>query len=238
MNSAGIRKGKIMSTNDFITATNVSKRNNALDRSVQILQNANFAFERGSFSALVGRSGVGKTTVLNLLAGIARPDVGEIIFDGVHLESMSELELGKFRNKSIGFVFQNFFLRPARQAIENVMLPLLLGEWSIHDARNRALEVLTEVGLEEMEYIPVENLSGGQKQRVAIARAIANNPKLILADEPTGSLDTETGYEILNLLKDYNQKHNTTILMVSHDPLVDKFEIPQYTLKEKQLVPL
>lgn len=222
----------------FITAKNISKRNNAVNRSIQILQNSSFSFSQGSFNALIGRSGVGKTTVLNLLAGITRPDVGEIIFDGTHLQSMNDRELGRFRNKSIGFIFQSFFLRPARPAVENVMLPLLLGDWSLREARKRALDVLEEVGLGEMATIPVDKLSGGQKQRVAIARAIANKPRLILADEPTGSLDTETGFEVLSLLKDYNTRSNATIIIVTHDPLVEKFDIPKFTIRDKTIVEL
>jgi len=207
-------------------------------RTVRVLENADFEFVRGSFTAIVGRSGAGKTTLLNLCGGIDRPDSGEVNFEGRHLEKLSDKELAAFRNELIGFVFQNYFLRESRTAIDNVMVPLLIGNRSLGECRQRAEEALVEVGLKEMIRTRVGLLSGGQKQRVAIARAIANRPHLILADEPTGSLDADTSREILELLFRYNRERNTTIIVVTHDPLVETFGVPMLTIKEGKVQPV
>lgn len=222
----------------LVAGQNVSKQYRSGSRSVSILDQADFRFATGSFTAVVGRSGTGKTTLLNLCGAIDRPDSGVVTFDGKHLESMTDKELAAFRNKNVGFVFQSFFLRDNRSALDNVMVPLLLGEYSPAECRQRAAQALEEVGLKDMVKMRVGSLSGGQKQRVAIARAIANKPRLILADEPTGSLDTETSREILNLLHRYNQTHNTTIIIVTHDPTVETFGIPMVTVQDGKVLPV
>lgn len=207
-------------------------------RTVPVLDRADFDFKRGSFTAIIGRSGAGKTTLLNLCGGIDRPDSGVVSFENRHLEKLSDGDLAAFRNERVGFIFQNFFLRESRTTLDNVMVPLLLGRHSVSEARARADEALREVGLGEMIRTKAGLLSGGQKQRVAIARAIANHPKLILADEPTGSLDTETSREILEMLFRYNREKGATVIVVTHDPLVEKFGVPMVTLKEGKVVPV
>lgn len=223
---------------NFLSGRDVTREYHSGRRIVSVLDKADFDFEPGSFTAIIGRSGAGKTTLLNLCGGIDRPDSGVVSFEGSHLENFSDSELAAFRNEKVGFVFQNFFLRESRTILDNVMVPLLLGQNTISEARARAGEALREVGLEEMIYTKAGVLSGGQKQRVAIARAIANHPKLILADEPTGSLDTETSREILELLFRYNREKGATVIVVTHDPLVEKFGVPMITLKEGKVVPV
>lgn len=222
----------------LISGRSVSKKYITAERTVPVLDKADFAFESGSITALIGRSGSGKTTLLNLCGGVDRPDSGTVVFSGQILSGMTDQQLASFRNKQVGFVFQNYFLRDRRTAIENVMMPLLLGDRSISGCRQRAAEALKEVGLDELKNSRVDQLSGGQKQRVAIARAIANHPRLILADEPTGSLDRETSREILELLLHYNATHQTTILLVTHDPLIESFNIPLVTIERGKVVPV
>jgi len=220
-----------------IEARKVTKVYASPDRMVTILKDANFTVGKGKAMALVGRSGMGKTTVLNLLGGLDRPTSGELLFEGRHLERMDDLELSRLRNEAVGFVFQSFFLRSQRTALDNVMVPLLFGEMTTAEARDRGREVLKQVGLEQLADSRVSRLSGGQRQRVAIARAIANRPRLILADEPTGSLDNETGREICELLLEYNRTHKTTLVLVTHDPILEEYGVPMVTLSQGTLVP-
>lgn len=184
----------------------------------------------------MGRSGTGKTTVLNLLGGLDQPTSGQILFEQIHLEGMSDNDLSAFRNRSVGFVFQNFFLRTMRTALENAIVPLMFSSMSVKQARERGSEALAEVGLSDYRDVAVRRLSGGQRQRVAIARAIVNQPKLLLADEPTGNLDTGTSLEIFELLRGYNQQHETTVVVVTHDPLVERFAIPMLTISGGRLM--
>jgi ABC-type lipoprotein export system ATPase subunit len=220
----------------LIEARNVTKQYNANGKTVRILDSINLTVEKGQFLALVGRSGTGKTTVLNMLGGLDKPSSGEILFNGQHLETLSDTELSAFRNQSIGFVFQTFFLRSMRTALENVITPLLFGPLSLADARARGEAALAEVGLGDYVKTQVRRLSGGQRQRVAIARAIINKPQLLLADEPTGNLDTQTSLEIFELLRTYNKSHNATVIVVTHDPLVQHFNIPMLTIIDGKLV--
>jgi len=222
----------------LLSGHNVSKAYHTRSRTVRVLENADFSFESGSFTAVVGRSGAGKTTLLNLCGGIDRPDAGETIFNGRHLEAMSDAELAAFRNERVGFIFQNFFLREGRTTLDNVMAPLLIGQRTVGECRKRAQQALSEVGLGDMIHSHAGQLSGGQKQRVAIARAIANTPSLILADEPTGSLDTETSREILDLLFRYNRDFGATIIVVTHDPLVEGYGVPLLTVQDGKVVSL
>lgn len=222
----------------LLTGKGVTKKYQSASREVVVLSETDFEFAQGSFTAMVGRSGAGKTTLLNLCGGIDRPDSGQVLFGGRHLENMNDAELAAFRNERVGFVFQNFFLREGRTTLDNVMAPLLLGNRSISECRKRATEALGEVGLGDLVRTRAGQLSGGQKQRVAIARAIANHPALILADEPTGSLDTETSREILDLLFKYNREHGATVIIVTHDPLVETYGVPMITLRDGKVVPL
>lgn len=221
----------------MIEARNVSKSYLAGERHVDVLRDADFRVAAGEFVAIVGRSGTGKTTVLNLCGGLDLPTRGQILFEGRHLEAMGDEELSSFRNETVGFVFQTFFLRPMKSALDNVIVPLMFGKASLGEAKQRGREALEEVGLGKLADTQVRRLSGGQRQRVAIARAIVTRPRLLLADEPTGNLDTTTSLEIFELLRTYNQTHSTTVVVVTHDPLVEKFHIPMFTIDDCKIVP-
>ena len=178
-------------------------------RTLEVLRGVNLEVARGEFLALRGASGAGKSTLLHLIGGLDTPNAGEIRFAGQNLAGFSERELTEFRNHRVGFVFQAYHLLPELTALENVCLPARAG------ARGR--ELLAQVGLaERMEHKPFE-LSGGEQQRVAIARALVNEPDLLLADEPTGNLDSHTGGEILELLKSLRANQHTTLVIATHD---------------------
>jgi putative ABC transport system ATP-binding protein len=185
---------------------------------VEVLKDLNLTIADGSFEALMGPSGSGKTTLLNLIAGLDTPSSGSVQVGAVELSSMSERERAKWRARNVGFVFQTYNMMPVLTAVENVELPLLLTNLSAKERRKRAETALKVVGLQDrMKHYPRE-LSGGQEQRVTIARAIVTDPKLIVADEPTGDLDRLSAEEILNLLEKLNQEFDKTIVMVTHDP--------------------
>lgn len=190
---------------------------------LQVVNNINFEIQEGTSCAIVGPSGSGKTTLLGLCAGLDRPTSGEVILRGVNLNPLSEDERAQVRNLHVGFVFQTFQLVPTLTAIENVMVPLELRGDGTKEVRQRANELLTEVGLGDRTHHYPTQLSGGEQQRVAIARAFINNPKILFADEPTGNLDTETGEYIEKLIFDLNEKQETTLVLVTHDlELADK----------------
>ncbi len=185
---------------------------------VPVLLGLSLEIRAGEFTALMGPSGSGKTTLLNLIAGIDRPSGGVLRIAGRDIQSLSEQDLDHWRNESIGFIFQFYNLVPVFTALENVELPLLLGDLSAAGRRERAEAALRIVGLgDRMEHRPGE-LSGGQQQRVAIARALVNDPLLVLADEPTGDLDSKSAEEILGLMEVLNSTFGKTFIMVTHDP--------------------
>ena len=182
------------------------------------LQQLDLSIDRGRFVALMGPSGSGKTTLLNLLAGIDRPSEGELIIDGNQIHTLSRGKLAQWRSMHIGYIFQLYNLIPVLTAYENVELPLLLHPISRKERHNRVASALEMVGISDRyEHYP-RQLSGGQEQRVAIARAIVTKPTILLADEPTGDLDRETGTAIMELLKQFQTEQNQTIVMVTHDP--------------------
>jgi putative ABC transport system ATP-binding protein len=185
---------------------------------VEVLKNLDLSIEEGSFEALMGPSGSGKSTLLNLIAGLDSPTAGSVRVAGAELSNMSEGARAKWRSQNVGFVFQTYNMLPVLTALENVELPLLLTRLPGAERRKRAQTALRIVGLEDrMSHYPRE-LSGGQEQRVTIARAIVTDPKLIVADEPTGDLDRENAEDILKLLVKLNEEFNKTIIMVTHDP--------------------
>jgi putative ABC transport system ATP-binding protein len=187
-------------------------------QAVRALGPITLAVERGELVAIMGPSGSGKSTLLNLIAGLDRPTAGSIRVAGAELASMSDAARAKWRSQNIGFVFQTYNLMPVLTALQNVELPLLLTKLTSSERKKRAQTALRIVGLEDrMNHYP-RQLSGGQEQRVTIARAIVGDPKLIVADEPTGDLDRENADEILNLLEKLNQEFGKTIIMVTHDP--------------------
>jgi putative ABC transport system ATP-binding protein len=186
---------------------------------IQALAGFDLDLAEAGFYALMGPSGSGKTTLLNLLGGLDRADQGEVRVQGQDLSRMTNAELARWRADHVGFVFQGFNLLPVLTALQNVELPLLLTPLSRKERREHALYALKLVGLEDRAHHKPRELSGGQEQRVAIARALATDPKLILADEPTGDLDRATADQVLDLLVRLNQEFHKTIVMVTHDPL-------------------
>jgi ABC-type lipoprotein export system ATPase subunit len=186
-------------------------------RDLTVLRDVNFSAKRGEFVALQGASGAGKSTLLHLLGGLDRPNKGEILFDGENIAELSNPELAHLRNIKIGFVFQAYHLFPELNALENVCLPARMARVSPQESVTRGKELLKRVGLgARMEHRPNE-LSGGEQQRVAIARALVNNPEAILADEPTGNLDSHTGDEIMDLLLALREERQTTLVIATHD---------------------
>jgi putative ABC transport system ATP-binding protein len=183
---------------------------------VNALQGVTLSIERGSFVAIMGESGSGKSTLLNLLGCLDRPTSGHYMLGGTSVETMNRDELAEIRNRKIGFVFQNFNLLPRMDALENVELPLLYKGSDTPNEDELGLRALTEVGLVGREHNFPAQLSGGQQQRVAIARALINKPEILLADEPTGALDSHNGAEIMNIFQALNHAQGLTIVMVTH----------------------
>ncbi len=207
-------------TEPFLSAKNVGKTYMLGKRALEVLHGINLDIERGDFLALRGASGAGKSTLLHLLGALDFPDPGEIQSQGRSLSSLSSKELARWRNREVGFIFQAYYLLPELDALENVCLPARMARTPAPQAAKRARELLTRVGLEErMEHKPYE-LSGGEQQRVAIARALINEPNLVLADEPTGNLDSHTGQEIIDLLVSLRDERKMTLVMATHDSTV------------------
>lgn len=184
--------------------------------SLHVLKGINFKAEDGELVAIMGSSGSGKSTLLNILGMLDEADSGEYTLDGVPIKNLSETKAAKYRNKFLGFVFQSFNLINYKNALENVALPLYYQGMSRKERQEKALKYLTQVGLKDWAHHLPNELSGGQKQRVAIARAMASEPKVLLADEPTGALDSTTSYEVMELIQKINDAGNT-ILVVTHE---------------------
>ena len=190
------------------------------DNQVQALRGISFEIEQGEFTAIMGPSGSGKSTCMNMIGCLDRPSSGLVAINGRETALMNEKELAQLRNITIGFVFQQYHLIPAMTVLENVMLPLKYQKVDKGERLERAKEALKAVGLgERLNHRPHE-LSGGQKQRVAIARAMITRPKILLADEPTGALDSETGVQVMELFREINKTNGTTVIIVTHDPRI------------------
>ncbi|MBO7564110.1 MAG: ABC transporter ATP-binding protein [Clostridiales bacterium] len=188
----------------------------------------------GVFVSISGKSGSGKTTLLNLIAGREKPNSGRILIDGVDVNEMKDKELSRFRNENIGFVFQTFLLEPSLTALENVELPLILRKYSKEKRKELATEMLTQVGLgDRLEHKPGQ-LSGGERQRVSIARALCTNPKILIADEPTGNLDEKTGDEIIDIIKQLTT--NRILILVTHDEKLAKTAQMQIVMKDGKII--
>lgn len=187
------------------------------DVEVPALRGVSFRVDHGDRVAIIGSSGSGKSTLLNLLGALDRPSTGQVLYDGRDVQDRTDAELALLRNRRIGFVFQSFHLLPRLTAVDNVLLPLVYRPGSTRDRRARAIDALTAVGLgDRLDHRPTE-LSGGQQQRVAMARALVTDPALILADEPTGNLDTTTGEEIMALLEELHRERGTALVVVTHE---------------------
>lgn len=202
---------------------------------VPALKSVSLTIEAGDFAAIMGPSGCGKSTLLNILGCLDRPTSGAVAIDGMEVAAMSKAELAVMRNRKIGFIFQNFHLLYQASALTNVMLPFLYSNFPKRQRKDRAMDLLRSVGLEGRAFHKPFELSGGQQQRVAIARALVNHPKLILADEPTGNLDSRSGLEIMALLERLNRE-GMTILMVTHDPQLGAHAARIIHLKDGKLV--
>ncbi len=190
---------------------------------VKALDRVSLEIKRGEFVAIIGASGSGKSTLLHLLGGLDRPSNGQVIWDGQDLGQMSDQELARFRNQEIGFVFQQFHLLPRITVLENVLLPATYApQKNLTQAQTRAKTLLSQLGLSHRLNHTPNQLSGGEQQRVAIARALINQPRAILADEPTGNLDSKTGRQIMTILKKLNQTQGITLIVVTHDPSIAK----------------
>ena len=206
------------------------------EQTVRALNGVSATVAAGEFLAMMGPSGSGKSTLLYLLGGLDRPTEGRIWINGQELSALDENALAHYRQREVGFIFQSFHLIPTMTALQNVMFPMVFAQVPAAERRERAAELLTRVGLgERLAHRPTE-LSGGQQQRVAIARALANNPRIILADEPTGNLDSRMGEEIMQLLVRLNREEGRTILMVSHDPSVTEYTTRALHLRDGELV--
>lgn len=216
------KSDKVTLTHETIVElTDVKKIYSMGDAEVQALRGVSFKVEQGEFISIMGPSGSGKSTCMNMIGCLDRPTSGVVKIDGRETHLMNETELAVLRNKTIGFVFQQYHLIPSMTVIENVMLPLKYKRVPREDRYELARAALKKVGLENRENHRPNELSGGQKQRVAIARAIIAEPKIILADEPTGALDTKTGIQVMDLFREIN-KTGTTIIIVTHDPGIGK----------------
>ena len=201
----------------IITVNNVNKTYHNGSMELQVLKNISFTVKEGEFLAIMGSSGSGKSTMMNILGCLDHEYNGEYILDGIDISKSTEDELSEIRNKKIGFIFQSFNLLPRLTALENVELPLVYSSVPKADRHQKALELLEMVGLKDRVHHKPNELSGGQRQRVAIARALVNNPSIILADEPTGNLDSKSEEEIIEILQKLN-KMGKTIVIVTHEP--------------------
>lgn len=200
----------------LIELKNIYKIYHMGDEEVRASDGVSLSIDRGEFVAIVGKSGSGKSTLMNIIGALDVPTEGEYILGGEDVSEMSDDQLAQIRNKMIGFIFQQYNLLPKLNLLENVELPLLYAGVPVQERKERALKSLAKVGLEEKWKNLPNQLSGGQQQRVSIARALAGDPSLILADEPTGALDSRTSREVLNFLRQLNEEGNT-IVMITHD---------------------
>jgi len=203
--------------NGLIRLENIYKSYTATDKTVEILRDVDLTIEAGETAAILGVSGVGKSTLLNIMGALDRPTSGEVYYNGKSLKGLGEKALASYRNSFVGFVFQFHHLLPEFTALENIMLPALIGGVSFEEARKRAARLLGEVGLGQRATHKPGELSGGEQQRVAIVRALVQEPDVILADEPTGNLDTKTAGEVFSLLMELNRARKTALVVVTHN---------------------
>jgi len=204
----------------FIRLNNLTRIYYQGERQQRVLDGVCGEIQRGEAVALLGRSGCGKSTLLNLIGGIDQPDAGEVIIDGTCINRMDEHGRTLFRRRHIGFIYQFFNLIPTLTVIENLLLPLELNGWDLVEGRQRSMALLEQVGLSQREASYPDQLSGGEQQRVAVARALVHRPAVVLADEPTGNLDAESGQQVLALLDQLVRDEQCTLIMVTHSQVV------------------
>ena len=211
-----------MPTETIIQLKNIKRTYKLGDEVLNALDDVSFSVTKGEFVAITGPSGSGKSTLANVIGGLDTPNSGTVLIDGQDISQVRDSKLSGYRNEHIGFVFQSFNLQGHETALENVMMPMVFAHKKRKDRRARAKECLEAVGLGDRLKHKPSQLSGGQRQRVAIARALANNPSIIIADEPTGNLDSAKGLEIITLLKKLNKEQGITLLIITHDMSVAK----------------
>ncbi|WMI81702.1 ABC transporter ATP-binding protein [Anaerotignum sp. MB30-C6] len=202
---------------NVIRIKNVKKIYQMGKEKIQAVNGISLNIRQGEVCCLLGKSGSGKSTLLNLIAGLEKPSSGQIIFNKKHIERMNEDQLADFRQRYVGFVFQSYNLLPTLTAMENVTLPLIFKNVPLKERNERAMEMLTAVGLGDRAHHKPHEMSGGQQQRVSIARAFINSPQVVFADEPTGNLDTRTTYEMMDLITALASKNKQTLVIVTHD---------------------
>lgn len=209
-----------MDNNNIIEIDNITRTYKVGETEVRALRGVSHSIKKGGLVAIMGPSGSGKSTLMNIIGCLDKPTSGKYFLDGEEVSTFNRNKMARIRNKKIGFVFQSYNLLARTTALENTELPLVYSDVPGKKAREMAMHALAQVGLKGREFHKTNQLSGGEMQRVAIARALVNNPTLILADEPTGNLDTKTGIEIMDIFKKLNSEQNITIILVTHDPEV------------------
>ena len=224
-----------MENNNLIQIEDLTRVYKVGETQVRALRGISYTIHFGDFMAIMGPSGSGKSTLMNIIGCLDKPTSGRYYLEGQEVSTFDKNKLARIRNKKIGFVFQNFNLLARTTALENTELPLVYSNVSGKQAKEMALKALAAVGLEGRELHKTNQLSGGEMQRVAIARSLVNNPSLILADEPTGNLDTKTSIEIMDVFKQLNQEKKITIILVTHDPEVAEITQKRIYLRDGQI---
>lgn len=224
-----------MSNTILLQCYNLCKRYQEGSVQTDVLRNVTFTVKPGEMMAIVGSSGSGKSTLMHLLGGLDTPTSGEVVFDGQSLNGMSSAAKAGLRNRELGFIYQFHHLLPDFSALENVAMPLLIGKTAKAEAQEKAIAMLKAVGLDHRAAHRPSELSGGERQRVAIARALVNNPRLVLADEPTGNLDARNADAIFDLLNELNQRQGTAFLVVTHDLNLARRMSRQMEMRDGQL---
>jgi ABC-type lipoprotein export system ATPase subunit len=221
--------------NDVLVANGLSKEYPLPDGTLNVFEDLDFSLAKGELVAIMGVSGVGKTTLLNLFGALDRPNKGEVLIDGENVFSKNEKELAEIRNFHIGFIFQFYHLLPEFTAAENVSFPLLIRGVDKKEAHAKAMDKLDEVSLTDKAALRPAQLSGGEQQRIAIARSLVNEPRLLLADEPTGNLDWKTGLKILELIQDLHERKSLSSILVTHNEKIARFCQKAYLMENGKL---